>query len=210
MFGLLLASALVAQPAPPAAAPSWEIAGMMAEACPCRVPCTCQFGEGPTPGPGCRSLITLSIDKGHRGGVGLDGTKLALVFGNKGTVFYVDSAASPAQRAALRGVAEGIAATSKWSSVTFLEAPITVTLTAAETRASVGEAGSFEAEMLAGADGKTPVVVENQGDVNVARLEKGKSRSLKYADASGNAIDAKGTNSDRGRFDWSDKTASFF
>src|SRR5260370_5015195 len=102
MIGLLLVSALAATSAPapaPASAPSWEIAGELAEACTCRVPCTCQFGEGPTPGPGCHSIISLSIEKGHRGDVVLDGTKLALVRGNQGTIFYIDSAAPAPKRA---------------------------------------------------------------------------------------------------------------
>ena len=212
LLPLFAAAALLGGPALPAAPPesSWHISGELAEACTCRVPCTCQFGQGPTPGPGCRSLITLSIEKGRRGDVVLDGTKLALVFGDKGTVFYMDSAASPAQRSALRAVAESMAAISKWKSVSYREAAITQTVSPAETRAGIGEAGSFEAEMLLGADGRTPVVVENQGDVNVARLEKGKTRSLTYRDAEGNTIDAKDSNSDRGRFDWTEKSRSFF
>jgi hypothetical protein len=206
LFSVLAATAT---PVPTPASSSWEIAGELAEACTCKVPCTCQFGEGPTPGPGCRSVITLSIEKGHRGDIALDGTKLALVRGDKGSVFYVDSTASALKRAALRAVAESMAATSKWS-VSYLEAPITQIVTPTETRVTVGETGAFETEMLLGADGKTPVVVENQGDVNIARLEKGKTHSMKYSDAAGNTIDAKDSNSDRGHFDWSDKTTSFF
>lgn len=211
MIGLLLVSVLAAA-APPAPAPaaSWEISGELTEACTCKVPCTCQFGQGPSPGPGCRSLITMSIEKGRRGDAVLDGTKLALVFGNKATVFYIDSTAPAPQRAALKAVAESIAATSKWKSVVYREARITQTVTPTEIRGAVEEAGGFEAEMLIGSDGKSPVVVENQGDVNIARLEKGKTRALKYADSAGNAIDAKDTNSDRGHFDWSDRTESFF
>lgn len=208
MLGLLLVSALAASPAP--APVPWQVSGELAEACTCKVPCTCQFGQGPSPGPGCRSLITLSIEKGRRGDVALDGTKMAVVFGNKGTVFYLDSAASAPQRAALKAVADSIAAASKWTSVSYREAPIAQTVTATETRAEIGGAGAFDAEMLKGADGKAPIVVENQADVNIARLEKGKTRSLKYGDAAGNTIDAKETNSDRGHFDWSDQTASFF
>ncbi len=213
MIGLFLVSVLARvtpAPAPTPVLSSWEIAGELAEACTCKVPCTCQFGQGPTPGPGCRSLITLSIEKGHRGDVKLDATKIALVFGDKGIVFYVDSAAPAPQRAALRAVAESMAAASKWKSVSYREAPIMQTITPTETRVAVGEAGSFDAEMLLGLDDKTPVVVENQGDVNVARLEKGKTRSLKYSDAAGNSIDAKDTNSDRGRFEWNDRMTRFF
>jgi hypothetical protein len=173
MIGLLLVSVLAAVPAaaPTPSSSSWEISGELAEACTCRVPCTCQFGEGPSPGPGCRSLITLSIEKGRRGDVVLDRTKLALVFGNKATVFYVDSEAPAPQRAALRAVAESIAARSEWKSVVYREARITQIITPTETRGAIEEAGSFEAEMLIGADGKSPVVVENQGDIHVARLE---------------------------------------
>jgi hypothetical protein len=189
---------------------SWHISGELAEACTCRVPCTCQFGQGPMPGPGCRSLITLSVEKGRRGDVVLDGTKLALVFGEKGTVFYLDSTAPAPQRSALRAVAESMAAISKWKSVSYREAPISQSVTPTGIRASVGDAGIFESEMLIGADGRTPVVVENQGDVNVARLEKGKTRSLKYKDDAGNSIDAKDSNSDRGHFDWTDQSRSFF
>jgi hypothetical protein len=209
MIGLLLVSVLAAA-APPTPAVSWEISGELAEACTCKVPCTCQFGQGPSPGPGCRSLITMSIEKGHRGDAVLDGAKLAVAHGNKATVFYIDSAASAPQRAALKAVAESIAATSKWKSVVYREARISQSLTPTEIRGAVEGAGGFEAEVLIGSDGKSPVVVENQGDVNIARLEKGKTRSLKYADTAGNAIDAKDTNSDRGHFDWSDRTESFF
>jgi hypothetical protein len=211
MIGLLLVSVLAAA-APPAPAPAapWEISGELAEACTCKVPCTCQFGQGPSPGPGCRSVITMSIEKGRRGDAVLDGTKLALVFGNKATVFYIDSTLPSLQKAALKDVAESIAAASKWKSVVYREARITQTLTPTETRGAVEEAGGFDAEMLIGSDGKSPVVVENQGDVNIARLEKGKTRSLKYSVSAGNTIDAKDTNSDRGHFDWSDRTESFF
>jgi hypothetical protein len=159
---------------------------------------------------GARLPLTMSIEKGRRGDAILDGTKLALVFGNKATVFYIDSTAPAPQRAALKAVAESIAATSKWKSGLYREARITQTVTPTEIRGAVEEAGAFEAEMLIGSDGKSPVVVENQGDVNIARLEKAKTRSLKYADSAGNAIDAKDTNSDRGHFDWSDRTGSFF
>src|SRR5207249_2707152 len=147
-------------PAPAPAAASWEISGELAEACTCLVPCTCQFGEGPTPGPGCHSIITLSIEKGRRGDVPLGGTRLALVRGDKGSVFYVDSAAPAPQRAALRAVAESMAATSKWKSIHYAEAPITQAVTPTETRVAVGTSGGFETEMLLGADGKTPIVVE--------------------------------------------------
>ena len=208
LSGIVLAGTLALAAAPPEA--TWHISGELAEACTCKVPCTCQFGQGPSPGPGCRSLITLSIEKGRRGDVVLDGTNLALVFGDKGTVFYLDSAATAPQRSALRAVAESMAAISKWKTVSYREAPIRQSVTPTEIRASVGEAGGFETEMLMGADDKSPVVVENQGDVNIARLEKGKTRSLKYRDADGNTIDAKDSNSDRGHFDWTDQTRSFF
>jgi len=174
------------------------------------VPCTCEFGEGPSPGPGCRSVITLAIEKGKLGSVSLDGTKLGLVFGDKGTVFFIDSTASPQQKEALRSIASQISQASKLKPKAVLEARITQTVTPTEIHAGIEGSGSFDAAMILGADGKTPVIVENNGDVNVPRLEKGKTKTLKYGDSVGNAIDASGTNSSRGRFDWSDQTKAFF
>lgn len=89
-------------------------------------------------------------------------------------------------------------------------APITQTTTATATSVRVGEAGGFDAEMLIGLDGKTPIVVENNGDVNIPRAEKGKTKSFDYHDALGNVIKTAASNSSRGRFDWSDETKQYF
>ena len=188
----------------------WSIAGTLAEACTCRYPCTCQFGEGPTPGPGCRSINTFAIESGKYGGVALDGTGIAVVFGDKGNVIYVDAAASAAQKEGLKAIGAEIARKSGFRVAAVSEAPIGQVRTPGTTSASLGDAGGFEADMAIGLDGKSPVVVENNLDVNVARLEKGKTKHLRYRDALGNAMDGAGTNSSRGRFEWSDATPEYF
>src|SRR5215471_17942833 len=107
-FALLLLAASTAAP-PPAAEVHWSIAGELAEACTCAIPCTCQFGQGPSPGPGCRSLTVLSIEKGSRGAVPLAQTRIGIAFGKAGTVVYLDAGGDPGREEALRAIAAKIA-----------------------------------------------------------------------------------------------------
>jgi hypothetical protein len=210
-FALLLLAASAAAP-PPAASGEvhWSIAGELAEACTCAIPCTCQFGQGPSPGPGCRSLTVLSIEKGSRGAVSLAQTRIGIAFGKAGTVVYLDTAGDPVREEALRAIAAKIADASGFRIAAVVDAPIRLAPGESSTEASVGEAGSFTADVLRGFDGKSPVVVENNLDINVPRLEKGKTTGFRYHDALGNAVDTSGTNSSRGRFEWSDATPAFF
>src|SRR6266536_1316888 len=55
----------------------WEIAGDLTEACTCAVPCTCNFGEGPSRHHYCYALFSLDIHHGHYGNLNLDGLRLA-------------------------------------------------------------------------------------------------------------------------------------
>ncbi|HET7452512.1 MAG TPA: DUF1326 domain-containing protein [Thermoanaerobaculia bacterium] len=206
---LLLLAASASVP-PPVADEHWTIAGELAESCTCAIPCTCQFGQGPSPGPGCRSLTVLSIERGSRGAVSLAQTRMGIAFGPKGTVVYLDAAGDPAREEALRAIAGKIASTSGFRIAAVVDAPIRLAAGEGTTEASVGEVGSFAADVLRGFDGKSPVVVENNLDINVPRLEKGKTTGFRYRDAIGNAVQTSGTNSSRGRFEWSDATAAFF
>ena len=42
----------------------WKIAGALSEACTCSVPCTCNFGEGPSPHSYCYPFYSYEIRKG--------------------------------------------------------------------------------------------------------------------------------------------------
>jgi len=189
--------------------PEWRAAGEMVEACTCQVPCTCQFGQGPSPTPHCASLSTFSIDEGAYGGTSLAGGKFAIVFGPKKTVLYYDGRDEP-QRAALKSVLEEIARKSKWTSVVYRQAPIAVSAGGDAIHSAIGNLSALDASMLKGFDGKTPIVVENNNDFNVPRIEKGRTASLTYRDDIGNSIDAKDSNAGRGHFDWSARTAAYF
>ena len=186
----------------------WHVAGEMTESCTCQVPCTCQFGQGPSPTHHCASVSTFSIGEGSFGETGLVGAKFAIVFGNAKTVMYLDGRDAE-QRAALKRVLNAVAEKSGWKTFEVREAPISQSTDGDSLKSSIGDLESMAATMLKGFDGKTPIVVENNNDFNVPRVEKGKTVSLKYRDDLGNSIDAKDSNAGRGHFDWTDKTDEY-
>jgi len=94
---LLLALGLLGRNTFPAASDAtkttgehWEISGDLTEACTCAVPCTCNFGSGPSPRHYCHALFSLDIHKGHYGKAKLDGLRLAGAHGKKADVWYID------------------------------------------------------------------------------------------------------------------------
>ena len=188
---------------------TWRVAGEIVEACTCQVPCTCQFGQGPSPTPHCASVSTFAVEEGSSGGTSLAGGKFAIVFGPKKTVLYAGGR-DAAQRAALRVVLGEIAKKSGWKSAVIREADIAQSVEPGGMKTSIGSIASMEAGILTGFDGKTPIAVENNNDFNVPRIEKGKTVNLKYSDDLGNSIEAKDSNAGRGRFDWTDQTPQYF
>src|SRR5438309_11982638 len=105
-----LAAALLAPAACWAAEPAadrtpWHISGQLSEACTCSVPCTCNFGQGPSPAHTCWALFSLDIRKGQYGKVRLSGLRLAGAAGAKGFVAYIDQRATPEQAQALQAIA---------------------------------------------------------------------------------------------------------
>src|SRR5204862_8173586 len=101
------AAAAVDLHAIPAGGP-WRIQGELSEACTCGVPCTCNFGMGPSPHHFCHAMFSLDIRSGHYEDVPLDGLHLAAANAAKGTVWYVDDRATEAQERALRAIARTI------------------------------------------------------------------------------------------------------
>ncbi|HEY6402533.1 MAG TPA: DUF1326 domain-containing protein, partial [Blastocatellia bacterium] len=49
----------------------WHISGALSEACTCSVPCTCNFGEGPSPHNYCHAVYAYGIKEGRYNGVKL-------------------------------------------------------------------------------------------------------------------------------------------
>jgi hypothetical protein len=188
------------------AGPHWEVAGDLSEACTCSVPCTCNFGEGASPHHFCYSMFAIDIQKGHYGDVKLDGLRLAGAHGKKGEVWYIDDHATPEQFEALKAIANHMLKKKSH----FESAHILQEVTEKGNRLEIGGKGGFEAEYIIGLDKKNPVVVENNTTWNIPRSIKGKTKRLRYKDQYGNKFSFTGTNSNQGKFDWTDETPSYF
>ncbi len=183
----------------------WEMQGDLTETCSCAVPCTCNFGEGPSPRHYCHTMFSLAIEKGNYGDVNLDGLHLAGVHGNKSKVWYIDANANPQQAAALRVIADHILKSEHVET-----AAITQKVDDKGNLLKIGDKGEFEADYIMGLDKKTPVVVENNTTWNVQRSIKAKSKYVRYKDEFGNKLKFSGTNSNQGKFNWTDQTEKYF
>jgi hypothetical protein len=188
----------------------WQISGDMSEACTCAVPCTCNFGRGPSPHHYCYSLFSLAIEKGHYSNIVLDGLHLAGVHGKKGVAWYIDQRANPEQAQALTVIATHLSNT-RYSGLGFHvdTAQITQEVGGKGNRLEIAHRWGFEADYIIGLDNKTPVIVENNTTWNIPRSIKGKAKRLRYRDRYGNKFDLKETNSNQGKFDWNDQTQRF-
>src|SRR5215218_588079 len=84
---------------------SWVIEGALSESCTCTVPCTCNFGEGPSPHHYCYSLYSYDIRRGRYGDVTLDGLHFGATELQSGRTIFIDERADARQREALRVIA---------------------------------------------------------------------------------------------------------
>jgi hypothetical protein len=186
----------------------WEISGMLTEACTCSVPCTCNFGEGPSPHHYCYSVFSLAIERGRYGEIHLDGLHLAVAHGQKDRAVYIDDSASPAQSEALRAIATHILGRRDFNGH-FERARITQEIGDRSARVDIGNHGGFDTDYIIGGDGQTPVVLENNTTFNIPRSTKTKTRFFRYKDSGGNLIDTAATNGNQGHFDWTDQTSAY-
>ena len=207
LVAVALASAALAAAADITQKPAehWAISGDLSEACTCAVPCTCNFGGHPSPKHYCWSMFSLAIDKGHYGDVKLDGLHLAGAHGRKTAVWYLDDGANPQQTAALKAIAGRFHHYNRFK-IYFETAHITQEVGDKSNKLEVAGRGGFEADYIIGMDGKTPVVVDNNTTWNMPHAIKGKTKEWRYQDAHGNKFDFKATNSNQGKFDWTDQT----
>lgn len=203
---------------------SWRLTGDLSEACTCSVPCSCNFGEGPSPHHFCWAVFSLDIQKGSYGDVNLDGLRMAGANGAKGGVWYIDARANDTQTEALKKIGAAIWANSlKANGITdpkkapaeqrllgFQRARIEQTVGEKRNYLKIVGAGGFTGDYIMGMDGKTPVVVENNASWNIQHGIKAKTRQLQYKDVYGNRFDFKQTNSNQGKFDWNDTTPVYF
>ena len=87
---------------------NWQIQGTYMESCSCEAICPCIVLGPPTQGE-CSALVAWQIERGHDGGLKLDGLNMALLVHTPGKMHetkwkaavYVDDRASPQQRESL-------------------------------------------------------------------------------------------------------------
>lgn len=220
LFGLTFLSSLHAS----ADTPSWHLTGDFSEACSCSVPCACNFAQSPSPHPFCWALFSLDIQQGNYGEVKLDGLRMAGAEGAKGGVWYIDERATKEQADALEKIGNTIwlsalkangftdpkKAPQEMRLLGYRRAKIEQVATEKRNYLKIVGAGSFDSDYLLGIDGKTPVIVENNASWNIQHGIKAKTRQMTYKDSFGNQFAFKGTNSNQGKFDWSDTTPVYF
>jgi len=187
----------------------WQLKGNLSEACTCQVPCGCNFRSGPSLHHFCWAMFSLEIRKGHYGKVRLNGLHLVAAHGDKAVVWYIDQRATSRQFAALKAIAGRLRYHTDLPAF-FEAARITQDVTNKGNYVEIEAHGGFKANYLMGLDPKKPIVVENITAWNLPRSIKGRTEYLKYSDAHGNKLDFKDTNSNEGKFDWTDKTSEYF
>lgn len=214
VLGGLLAAvpALRAALAPPAR-PVWSAEGTLLEACTCAVPCTCNFGQGPSPHAYCHSVWAYKIEKGAWGGTDLSGLIFGGADGPKGGVGFLDQRALPAQRPALEKLARAVFARGGPSGGPrpFAPARITHEIRGNDLRLDIDGnsrgGGGFAARVLVGGDGKTPIVVENNTIWPIRRAIKAKTTQLRFREERVGAIGGEGTNANYGAFAFTGRTS---
>lgn len=202
LLGLWLALPRTAEAAPRAAAQEWSAAGTLLEACTCAVPCTCNFGEAPSPHSYCHAVFLYRVDKGAWGGVDVSGLLFGGADGPKANLGFVDERATPAQRAALERLARAVFARGGPAPGLrpFLPARLVHEVKGNQLRLDIAGRGGFTGRVLIGGDGKTPIVVENNSVWPIRRAIKGKATPLHYKDERVGVIHGDGTNANYGAF----------
>ncbi|MDX1931259.1 MAG: DUF1326 domain-containing protein [Capsulimonadales bacterium] len=196
-----LLPALVFLPAAQAQEPEWMATGTLLEACTCAVPCTCNFGEGPSPNHYCHAVYGYRLDKARFGDVDLSGLVIAGADAS-GSLGFLDRRATPTQRAALEKLAYALFEKGGPSSGKrrFVSVDITHEVKGNDLRLKIAGYGGFNARVILGRDGTSPVVVENNTIWPIPRAIKAKTSSLTFRDKSAGTIDARGTNANYGTF----------
>ena len=187
----------------------WRAAGTLFEACSCIVPCPCNFGQRPLAATGkrdyCHTVYAYKLQTARYGDTKLDG----LIFGggeaDGGAFGFLDARATTAQKAALEKLARAVFGSGGASGGTrrFQTTRITAEQSPGKFRVDFGDSGGFSAEILIGADGKSPIVVENNVTWPVKRFLKGKTTAFNYHDPLGNRLRLDGVNANLGAFELS-------
>src|SRR5262249_7468602 len=141
----------------------WNATGTLLESCTCAVPCTCNFGEGPSPHSYCHAVFAYQLEKASWDGVDLSGLVVAGADGPQGISGFLYQRATPGQRPALEKLAQALFAQGgpNLGQRKYTPATLIHEVKGNDLRLDIAGHGGFTARIILGRDGKTPVMVEN-------------------------------------------------
>lgn len=201
-----------AQPADSPTAKSWKISGALTEACTCSVPCSCNFGQGPSPHSYCYPFYSYHIRKGNYGDVVLDGLHFGSADLRGGRHMFMDERADEQQREALRmimaRVVERVSAENSEKKAKEIAKEIRYVgveqqYDERKNLLRVTGLGEFAADYVMGLDKSAPVVVRNNTTWRIHDAIKAKTSSYKVKIDS-DIVNTKDTNSNQGDFEYTD------
>ena len=192
---------------------SWIIEGALTEACTCGVPCTCNFGEGPSPHDYCYAIYSYDIRKGHYNDVTLDGLHFGAADLKNGRTIFIDERANELQREALRAIVarvilraslEKAEAKAKEFAKDVRYVQIKQEYDNRRNRLDVTGIGEFSANYIMGLDKTQPLVVRNNTTWRIHDAIKAKTSTFRVKIGK-DSINTKNTNSNQGDFEYTDK-----
>ncbi len=197
-----------------AAKDGWAIRGQLSETCTCTVPCTCNFGQGPSPHSYCHPFYSYDIREGRYGDVSLNGLHFGAADLQNGQTIFIDERADAKQREALRIIAARVIdhASPEETDAKVKEISPRIRYTAVKqeygdrhNHLMVAGLGEFAADYIMGLDDSQPLIVRNNTTWRIKDSIKAKT-SVFRVKAGRDAIDTKNTNSNQGEFEYTDET----
>jgi hypothetical protein len=191
----------------------WMIRGALSEACTCAVPCTCNFGDGPSPHSYCWPFYSYHIREGYYRDIKLDGLHFGSADLKGGRTLFIDERADERQREALRiiiarmiirvpaGEAE---AKAKELAEKIRYVAVKQEYDGERNRLEVAGVGSFSADYIMGLDKSQPVVVRNNTTWRIHDAIKARTSAYKVKSGP-DAVETKNTNSNQGDFEYTDE-----
>jgi hypothetical protein len=193
---------------------SWAIRGALSETCTCAVPCSCNFGAGPSPHSYCWPFYSYHIREGHYNDIKLDGLHFGSADLSGGRTLFIDERADERQREALRIIiarmiirvppAEAEAKAKELASkVRYVS--VKQDYDERSNHLEVAGLGEFSADYVMGLDKSQPIVVRNNTTWRIHDAIK--ARTSIYRVKSGrDSVNTKDTNSNQGEFEYTDQT----
>lgn len=154
-------------------------------------------------------MDSYRIEQGNFNDISLDGLKFGIVHAEHGSTLYLDKSATPVQRAALMQIANsvlrlkgGIYPTGKSSPrILTRDVEITHEYDNRGNHVKFGDDGEFRALYIMGRDGKTPIIVKNNPDIDIPEAMKAHTGFYRYSSGR-NHFSFKDTNSSQGDFEY--------